>query len=104
MSFGGHALDAIIRIRYNRNLIKMHRARYQELKDAVSKIKSKHPRKFVDRSQLSDKELNNLKKKIRNQIIKDRRKSFIISLVITVGVSAIIYIAAQSVFNYFSNN
>ena len=60
MSFAGHAYDAIKRIEYNRNLIKLHRARYQELKDAVSKIKGKYPHKFVDRSQLSNKELNNL--------------------------------------------
>ena len=76
----GHAFDAIKRLEYNRSLIQMHRARYNELKEAVSKIKSKHPHKFIDRNQLPDKELKALKKKIKNQIIIGRRKSIIFSL------------------------
>lgn len=104
MSFGGHALDAIIRIKYNRTLIKLHRARYQELKDAVSKIKSKHPHKFIDRNKLPDKDIAKLKKKIRTQIILGRRKSFIITLVISFLICTVLYLILISAYNYFYNN
>lgn len=97
----GHAFDAIKRIEYNRSLIQMHRARYNELKEAVSKIKSKYPHKFVDRNQLTDNELKVLKNKIKNQIIKERQKSFIISLFFTTLVCGAIYFIAQFLFHYF---
>ena len=100
----GHALDAIKRLEYNRILKQMHRARYNELKKAVSKIKSKYPHKFTDRNQLPDNELKALKNKIKNQIIKGRQKSFILSLLFSTLVCVAIYFIAQFLFHYFYNS
>lgn len=100
----GFALDSIKTSQNNRLLKQLHRARYNEMKDAVSKIKARYPHKFVDRNQLSDKEFAKLKKKIRNQIVIGRKKSFITTLVISILICVVIYFAATSAFNYFYNN
>jgi hypothetical protein len=100
----GFAFDAIKKLEYNRLLKQLHRARYNELKDIVYKIKAKYPHKFIDRSQLTDKELKTLKKKIKIHIIKDRQKSFIISLLITSLVCIAIYFIIQFLFFYFYNS
>ena len=79
MSFGGHALDALKRIQYNRSLLQMRRSRYNDMKEAVSKIKSKY-HVFHDRSQLSENELKIYKKRIKSKIRRDRQKAFFISV------------------------
>lgn len=100
MSFAGHALDAIQRIQYNRSILKMHRAKYNELKQAVSKIKSEYL-SFHDRSLLSEDELKVYKKRIQAKIRHDRQKSFLISGFITLIVIGLIYLAADFLFDYF---
>ena len=97
----GFAFDAIRNVQNNRALRKLHRARYNELKEVVDKIKAKHPHKFVDRSQLSEKELKKLKKKIKINIVKGRQKSIIISLLLTAIVCTSIYLIAHFLYNYF---
>ncbi|NOQ27218.1 MAG: hypothetical protein GQ564_17800 [Bacteroidales bacterium] len=101
MSFAGTTIDAIKRIQYNRDIMQMHRARYNELKTIVFNIKAKYPHKFVDRSQLSEKELKTLKKKIKLGIIKGRRKSILLSLLVTALVCTAIYFIVIFLYNYF---
>ncbi len=100
MSFAGHAIDAIQRIQYNRSILKMHRARYNELKEAVSKIKAKY-HTFHDRRQLSEDELKIYKKRIKSKIKRNRQKSFLISGFITLIIISLIYHAAEFLFDYF---
>ncbi|MCB2195368.1 MAG: hypothetical protein KQH79_05890 [Bacteroidetes bacterium] len=100
MSFAGHALDAIQRIQYNRSILKLHRARYKELKQAVSKIKSEY-HSFHDRNQFSEKELELYKNRIKAKIKQDRQKSFLISGFITLVVIGLIYFAAEFLLDYF---
>ena len=102
MSFGGHALDAIIRIKNNRALIQMHKDRFSRYKDAINNTKSKHY-KFTDRSQLSEKELTKYKKIIRQKIAAEKVKILSKSIIVTLIVVVIIYIAAKSMYNYFIN-
>lgn len=100
MSFAGHALDAIQRIQYNRSILKMHRARYSELKQAVSKIKSKY-HSFHEHNQLSEKELELFKNRIKAKIKRDRQKAFLISGFVTLIVIGLIYFAADFLIDYF---
>lgn len=97
----GFALDAIRNVQNNRALRKLHRARYNELKEVVDKIKAKHPHKFVDRSQLSEKELKQFKKKIKINIVKGHQKSILLSLLVTTLVCAVIYFIVIFLYNYF---
>ena len=97
----GTALDAIKNIQNNRALRKLHRARYNELKTTISKIKAKYTHKFVDRNQLFEKELKTLKKKIKLGIIKGRRKSILLSLLVTTLVCTAIYFIVVFLYNYF---
>lgn len=97
----GFALDAIRNVQNNRALRKLHHARYNELKEVIDKIKAKHPHKFVDRSQLSEKELKKLKKKIRINIVKGRQKSIWLSLLLTSLACVTVYLIVQFLYNYF---
>jgi membrane protein insertase Oxa1/YidC/SpoIIIJ len=97
----GFAFDAIRNVQNNRALRKLHRAGYNELKEVVDKIKAKHPHKFVDRSQLSEKELKKLKKKIKINIVKGRQKSILLSLLFTAIVGTAIYFIVVFLYNYF---
>jgi len=99
MSFGGHALDAIKRLENNRNLLKMHRARFSDLKKAVSKTEAKY-HVFKDRNTLTESELNQYKEKVRNRIIKNRRKNFIFSLLMTLSVLIIIFLVFYKLYNF----
>jgi hypothetical protein len=100
MSFAGHALDAIQRIQYNRSILKLHRARYKELKQAVSKIKSEY-HSFHDRNQFSEKELEAYKKRIKAKIKRDRQNAFLISGFLTIIIIGLIYFAADFLIDYF---
>ena len=96
----GHAFDAIKRLEYNRLLKQMHRVRYNELKEAVSKIKAKY-HDFTDRNQLTPEELKIYKQKIKSKIKRERQKAYIISFFITVLIVGIIYFVSVFLYNYF---
>jgi hypothetical protein len=96
----GHALDAIKRIEYNRSLLKMHRARFSELKKAVSKIEAKY-HVFKDRNTLTERELTQYKRKVKNKIIRERQKVFLRSLTITILISISIIYITKFLYNLF---
>ena len=100
MSFGGHALDAIKRIEYNRNLLKSHRAKYSDLKKAVTNINAKY-HKFRDKSTLTERELIQYKRKIKSKLRRNRQKVFLISIFFTLVISLIIVFVSKFLFNYF---
>ena len=103
MSFAGHALDAINRIEYNRNLLKFHRATYSDLKKAVININAKY-HKFRDKSKLTERELTQYKRKIKSKIIKDRQKAFLKSLVITIVIIGITIYVVKFLYNLFNSS
>ena len=96
----GFALDSFKSMQYTRALKQMSRVRYNEMKEAVSKIKAKY-HTFHDRSQLSDDELTIYKKKIKRKIKRDRQKAFLISGFLTLIVIGLIYFAAHFLIDYF---
>jgi len=102
MSSAGHVWDAIKRMEYNRALKKMRHSRYNEMKKAVSKVDAKY-HEFRDRSTLNEDQLRFLKKKIRDEIQKDKQKTFISSSLVTLAIVSLIYFIGQFLFNYFLN-
>jgi hypothetical protein len=103
MSSAGHVWDAIKRMEYNRNLLKLHRAKYNELKKATSHINAKYS-KFKDKSTLSEKELNTYKQKIKSKIVRDRQKAFFISFAFTICTSILIVYAVKFLINLFKTS
>lgn len=99
----GHALESFRRLENNRNLLKLKRARYSDLKKAVANINAKY-HKFRDRSTLSEKELNTYKQKIKSKIDRDRQKAFFISFVFTIFTSIIIVYAVKFLINLFKTS
>ncbi len=83
MSFGGHVLDMINRIKYNEALKNARRERYRKVKDTYLKTMTRSSSRFIDRKNLSDAQLRRLKRRIRIEIIREQRKDYIIALVIT---------------------
>ncbi len=96
----GHALDAIKRMQYARILKQMRRARYNEMKKAVSKIEAKY-HVFKDRNTLTESELYQYKRKVKNKIIRERQKIFLRSLTITILISISIIYISKFLYNLF---
>jgi hypothetical protein len=70
------------------------------MREAVSKINAKY-HAFNDRSTLNDEQLKFLKKKIRKQIILQKQKTILTSLIVTAIIVAAILFIGQYAFNYF---
>lgn len=60
MSSAGHILDMITRLRNNEIYRKMIKSRYQDMKEQYFKHSSRY-REFIDRPELSEGELNEIK-------------------------------------------
>jgi hypothetical protein len=103
MSFGGHALDALKRIQYNRSLLQMRRIRYQELKNTISNVKAKYY-DFQNHNELSEEELISYKKKIKSSIYKNRRTSFLRTCTVTILVGLIIIFIVKYLYTFFLNS
>jgi hypothetical protein len=86
MSFGGHVLDMINREAYNRSLRKAYRQRFTKLKDLhLENIKLYSGE--IEKKQISKEDLEILRAKIRESIIKDRKESIIKTALITILVT-----------------
>ncbi len=99
----GHALESIRRLEYNRNLLKLRRARYSDFKKAVSNINAKY-HKFRDKSTLTERELTQYKRKVKSKIVRDRQKAFLISIILTIAVSILIVYLVKFLYNLFSTS
>jgi hypothetical protein len=99
----GFALDVVKTFQQNRLLKSLGRARYNEMKVAVSNIKSKY-HKFHDRNTLSEIELIQYKRKIKSKLIKDRQIAFFKSLVITIVIIGIIIYVIKFLYNLFNSS
>lgn len=63
MSAGGNMADMVNRFNNNLQLKLQQHIKYEKVKEAYCKVKVKYP-KFIDRGNLSEKELEQLKKKL----------------------------------------
>jgi len=98
----GHALEAIRRLQDNRMLKQEQRSKYEQMRTAVSKVKSKY-HNFTDKNNLSEKELLKLKRKIRIQIIKQKQKTILFSSLLSIIIIGLIFIISRFLFHYFIN-
>ena len=90
MSFAGTVLDMINRIKYNESLKQSRNFRFEQVKGAYLKVKLKNDKLDLNKNKISDAELRKLKQKIRREIIKERRRSYIMATAITLVVVGII--------------
>lgn len=97
MSSAGTVLDMIIRVRNNSALIK-GRNKYKDLKNAYLKNAYKHY-KLIDKSTLSDDELNAVRNKIKANIIRETRISIIKTIITTI---VIVVILSVFIYHYWS--
>lgn len=95
----GFAFDGFRRLQYTLALKKIYRTRYQEMREAVSKINSKYS-VFHDKSNLTPEELRRYKKKIKSRIIRNRQKVFLTSFLITILLAGAIGFISVFLFNY----
>ena len=102
MSSAGHVWDAIKRMENNRALKKLRRSRYNEMKEAVSKVDAKY-HEFKDRSKLNDQELKFLKDKIKKRIILQKQKTVLFSSLVSIIIIGLIFVLSRFLFHYFTN-
>lgn len=96
----GHALQSLTSLKNNRILSRKHRNKYNRMKKAVSKIKSKY-HNFNDKSELTPEQMLYLKHKIKKQIIRNKQLAIVKSALITVLVAALIIYTTLFLYNYF---
>lgn len=96
----GHALQSLNIAKNNRILGRRHRNRYNEMKKAVSKIKSKY-HDFNDKSELTPEQMLYLKYKMKRQIVRNRQKAAVLSFSITVLIVTAIIFTVKLLYNYF---
>ena len=104
MSFAGHALDMINRIKYNESLKKGIRSRYHFVKKAYEKKLNSAKYRAIKNIDVSDTDLKALKSQIRKEIAYERRKDIFLSLfimAISVVVSILILFVLVKVFMVF---
>jgi len=99
----GFALDSIRSMQNLLALKKMHRSRYNIMKNVISKTKTKYTR-FNDRNQLTKEELINYKKQIRASIVKERWIVIIKSLSATAIIAVLIIYISKFLYKIFINS
>lgn len=82
MSFAGHVLDMINRVRYNESLKTGYKELYRRIKD-VQTI-SKNYRLNIKREEISNEELEKIKENIRKEIYAEKRKERIKSIILLI--------------------
>jgi len=81
MSFAGHALDMIIRLKQNRAAIELRKQRRGEIRKMyIESIRSKQT-EWKNR-EIPPEELEKIKQNIREKIRNEKRRSIIISLIV----------------------
>ncbi len=89
MSYGGHALDMVLRMKQNAALLKKHRSRFKR------KIKYKSKKTEYNFPKLSDFELQRYKLKIQEEAKKENKKKLLYYIIII----CVIFIALL-IFNF----
>ncbi len=95
MSFAGHVMDMISRIKYNNSLIESPRDRYRRIRKSYDHVHRKHEIHLKKFKEIPKEELERLKIEVRTRIIHERRialiKTIVSTAVILVLVAFIIY-------------
>jgi uncharacterized membrane protein (DUF106 family) len=93
MSWGGHALDMIRKMKVNRDLITDRRNRTKKTKEAYLEGDVTHQKRFINESKLSDEEQENLLQSIREskqlQQQSFRKRAFALTVLVFVSLIGI---------------
>jgi hypothetical protein len=100
MSSGGHMADMVNRFNNNLKLKLEQHIKYEKVKEAYRKVNARYP-DFIDRKKLSGEELEQLKKKIRIELIKDDKRIIALTIFISLIIISIILIYLNIRFNLF---
>jgi len=73
MSYGGHVLDMINRMKQNDALRKSRRDRHAKIKDSFEKHQSLSPNGSMRQTELPREEMDEIKLRIRYKLIRDRK-------------------------------
>ena len=84
MSYAGHVIDMINRMKQNREQIKSRREKIARLYDKMST--NSHRGAYQLKKKYSEVELERIKAKIKNEINQERRHSFILAITLTVFI------------------
>jgi len=84
MSSAGHVLDMIKRSRYNDSIRKKRIERVKNIKELYQEEIRKHNHIDFKRNDISKAELDRIKTKVRNKVIIDQRKSWLLTSVATI--------------------
>lgn len=93
MGSAGHADNSIGNYNNNRNLLRGNKTRYSKVKEAYLHIKAQYAP--MEHKNFSSKELILIKQKIRTQIILERKKKIVLSVILSIPIilSAFFFIA-----------
>lgn len=82
MSSAHHTAHTVSNISNNRNLLKNNRNRYTKVKEEYLTAEAKH-QPYINKCDLQKSELEDLRLKIRQQIIKERRRKIVLTSLLT---------------------
>ncbi len=80
MSSAGHVLDMINRFNNNRKLLVERHYKYNKVKEAYLRANRKHT-PIYEKDNIDDAKLKEIKQRIKTNIIKDRRRRVILTLI-----------------------
>lgn len=99
----GFALDSVKSLSYNRLLKKFRHTRYNEMRNAVNKIRAKYHR-FRDHSNLTTEQRKQYKNKIKKSIRIQKQKSLLFSSIFTIIIFISMIIISKYLYYYFINS
>jgi hypothetical protein len=103
MSFGGHVMDMIARVKYNESLKKSRREHYARIKEAYAEgIRNKEPH-LLKEKKISKEELEKIKYQIRVKIRRERFKNITTSISFTIIVIFISIIVVRYALIFFKD-
>jgi sugar-specific transcriptional regulator TrmB len=95
MSFAGHVIDMINRMKANQALAKPHRANFRKVREAYINAVDKKTALHFNTRKLSNSELNNIKERIREELKSERRKELFFFYSMTVLVFLVLLLLAK---------
>lgn len=101
MSSAGHIMDMINKIRYNSSLRTSYKSRYARIKEAYQKELGSKQVTYVRKTNISKKDLEDVRQIIRRKLKREQRNAFIKTIVLFTIVTAFM---AYLVYKYIIMN
>ena len=101
MSYAGHVLDMINRIKDNEALRKAKRSRYKKLRNAYATATVRKGPVNKPETKLSKKELEAIKEKIRNDLKRERRRAWSLTITFTLIITMLVVVLINFILSQF---